>query len=69
MAQFNTKIRSVSSLYNVQPVNQSKLFPVNPYEESTFNWCPSVQKISEAELKKLEKQEERKARYDKRGRR
>jgi len=37
-------------------------------EEVYYGWAPDVQILTETDLKKIEKQEERKARYDKRKR-
>ena len=37
-------------------------------EEQFYGWAPEVQILTENDLKKIEKQEERKARYDKRKR-
>jgi hypothetical protein len=37
-------------------------------EDQFYGWAPDVQILTENDLKKIEKQEERKARYDKRKR-
>ena len=37
-------------------------------EDQFYGWSPDVQILTENDLKKIEKQEERKARYDKRKR-
>jgi hypothetical protein len=46
----------------------SKFFQPSPIDEPFNGWAPDVQILTEADLKKIEKQEERKARYDKRRR-
>jgi hypothetical protein len=37
-------------------------------DDQLYGWAPDVQILTESDLKKIEKQEERKARYDKRRR-
>ena len=41
-------------------------FRTTPYEDDYHGWGPDIQIIDEAELKKLEKQEDRESRYRKR---
>jgi hypothetical protein len=47
---------------------QSKLGlnTVVPGEDTFYGWAPDVVMLNESDLRKIEKQEERKARYEKR---
>ena len=64
-----TMIRSLETIQGTQSAAQRKqanYFKTSPYEDEFKGWAPDVQIIDEAELKKLEKQEERESRYRKR---
>ena len=63
-----TVIRSLDQLFQPQQQNVSKFFQPSPIDEPFNGWAPDVQILSEGDLKKIEKQEERKARYEKRKR-
>ena len=45
---------------------QSKLGLGVPGEDPFYGWAPDVVMLNESDLRKIEKQEERKARYEKR---
>jgi len=68
----NTMIRSIDELIQSNLITgagaQSKhALGLNaPGEETFYGWGPDVQILTEGDLKKIEKQEERKARYEKR---
>ncbi|CDW89370.1 swi snf-related matrix-associated actin-dependent regulator of [Stylonychia lemnae] len=63
-----TMIRSLDQLLQPAQQNVSKFFQPSPIDEPFNGWAPDVQILTESDLKKIEKQEERKARYDKRRR-
>ena len=68
----NTYIRSIDEI--IQPVlptgagQKGALLGAMPGEEQFYGWAPEVQVLTENDLRKIEKQEERKARYEKRRR-
>jgi len=62
-------VRSLDELYQPQKENVSKFFSPNPMDEPFHGWAPEIQLLSENDLKKIEKQEERQQRYKNRGQR
>jgi hypothetical protein len=61
-------IRSLDELYK-PPKDQSEKFFDPSAEEQFQGWSPELVVLSEADLKKMEKQEERQQRYRNRGQR
>ena len=64
-----TMIRSLDDLYQPQKEVVNKFFQPSPMDEPFQGWAPDIQMLNEAELKKIEKQEERQQRYRNRGQR
>ena len=65
-----TMMRSMDELYQQQPKESvNKFFAPSPMDEPFAGWAPDIQLLSENDLKKIEKQEERQQRYKNRGQR
>lgn len=62
-------IRSLDELYQPPKESVNKFFTPNPMDEPFNGWAPEIQLLSEGDLKKIEKQEERQNRYKNRGQR
>lgn len=61
-AKFNpqrTMIRSLDELYQQNKEPQSKFFQPSPIDEPFSGWAPEIQVLTENDIRKIEKQEER----------
>jgi len=70
-----TMIRSLETVCTNNATNgknpnlNTNFFKTNPYDDTFVGWTPDVQMLTENDLKKIEKQEERESRVKRRQKR